>query len=75
MVELKLIFTHPTLSHSTFTLVQFKRGDLWTLFGSKGVQIGTLDKVNGKWEQIGGRQTHDEIIEAAGKLIDESNGD
>lgn len=75
MVELTLQFKYPSnpLCNCTYKLIQFKVG-VWTLFSVNGVQIGTLEKLNGIWEQVGGRQTLDEIVRAAGKLIDKSNG-
>lgn len=75
MVELTLNFEYPSdpLCNCTYKLIQFKVG-VWTLFSLKGVQIGNFAKVNGVWEQIGGRQVLDELVMQIGKLIDKING-
>ncbi|WP_316851177.1 hypothetical protein [Pedobacter agri] len=75
MVELTLNFKYPSnpLCNCTYKLIQFELG-VWTLFSLKGVQIGNFAKVNGAWEQIGGRQVLDEMVMQIGKLIDKTNG-
>jgi len=75
MVELKFHFDYPSNSkcNCTYKLIQFKVG-VWTLLSMKGIQIGTLEKVNGVWEQTGGRQMLDAIVSDAGKLIEKENG-
>lgn len=75
MVELIFHFEYPSnpKCNCTYKLIQFKVG-VWTLFSMKGVQIGILEKANGVWKQTGGRQTLDEVVRDAGKLIDKENG-
>lgn len=75
MVELLFKFNYPknTKCNCDYKLIQFNHGEPWKLFSMGGTLIGSLEKVNGVWEQTGGRQTLDEIVTGAGELI-ENNG-
>lgn len=72
MITLIYLHNHKNHPNTRYTIVQQKPGDLYYFYGPRGEPIGSLAKENGKWEQIGGRQTLDDVIEGMGKLIEEN---
>jgi len=71
MIELIYNFNHPIFTPCTYKVIQLEISKPFTIFSVTGIQIATIEKVNGKWEQTGGRQMLDEAIEGAGKMIDD----
>ena len=71
MLKLRYNLKHPMRTDYHYQIFQIKPGDPYQFFFND-TMIGRIEKVDGKWEQISGRETLDSIVEDMGKFIEEN---
>jgi len=71
MLKLNFKLKHPMSTDYHYQIFQVKHGEPYQFFFNDN-RIGSIEKIDGKWEQTGGRQTLDSIVEDMGKFIEEN---
>ena len=69
MTRLQYKLEYPGFTDYTYNILQIKQGAPYQFF-SNDTLIGTIEKLDGKWQQTSGRQTLNEIVEGMGNFID-----
>ncbi|SDD14223.1 hypothetical protein [Pedobacter soli] len=69
MIELDYFFTESDEKSSHYQLIQFSQNEPWRLV-QDGELLGSLEKWNGKWQQLSGSPLSDALLEGICKLIE-----
>ena len=69
MTRLQYKLEYPGFTDYTYNILQIKQGAPYQFF-FKDTLIGSIEKLDGEWQQTSGRQTLNEIVEGMGNFID-----
>lgn len=72
MKRLQYRLEYPDFTDCTYSILQIRKGAPYQFF-SKDTLIGSIEKVDGKWQQTSGRQTLDGIVEGMGAFIEKNS--
>jgi len=69
MIELDYFFPQSGEKSSHYQLIQFSQNEPWRLV-QDGELLGSLEKWNGKWQQLSGNPLSDALLEGIYKVIE-----
>ncbi|WP_175636391.1 hypothetical protein [Pedobacter ghigonis] len=69
MIELDYFFTQNDEKSGHYQLIQFAQNEPWRLV-QDGELLGSLEKWNGKWQQLSGNPLSDALLQGISKMIE-----
>ncbi|WP_231464730.1 hypothetical protein [Pedobacter sp. Leaf132] len=69
---LQLLYKYINHPDYPYTIVQHNIGQPY-YFYSKTTLIGSIEKIDGVWKQVSGRQTLDEVVAGMGAYIEQNS--